>query len=209
MNDSFTHGGAGAGEPDRDQNGFGSLFSGAGFPGGGLGANLGGSLMGAFDELRRTFENRPAPRMQRGDVRTAVLTLLAEEPMHGYQIIREIDERSGGAWKPSAGSVYPTLQLLVDEGMVESEESGGRKVYSLTQTGREAAHAETAESTQTPWEAAGKREGAHRTALAKAGAELAQAVAQVGRSGSAEQVAQAVALLDETRRKVYGILAQG
>ncbi|MFY0022555.1 PadR family transcriptional regulator, partial [Acinetobacter baumannii] len=74
--------------------------------------------------------------MNKGDVRSAVLSLLLEEPMHGYQIIREIEERSGGSWKPSPGSVYPTLQLLTDEGLVRAEESGGRKTYSLTEEGR-------------------------------------------------------------------------
>lgn len=74
--------------------------------------------------------------MARGDVRTAVLSLLAEKPMHGYQIINEIAERSGGTWKPSAGSVYPTLQLLADEGLIEAEEQNGRKTYSLTEAGR-------------------------------------------------------------------------
>ncbi len=209
MNDAFSNGRASGGSSERDQNGFGSLFGGGSFPGPGFGAGLGGSIMDAVDDLRRAFDSRPTPRMQRGDVRTAVLTLLAEQPMHGYQIIREIDERSSGAWKPSAGSVYPTLQLLVDEGLVEAEETGGRKVYALTDAGRSVADAETADATQAPWETAGKRDGAHRTALPKAGAELAQAVAQVGRTGTPEQVAEAVALLEETRRKVYGILAQG
>ena len=81
------------------------------------------------------FEKRVAPRMGRGDVRAAVLALLAEQPMHGYQIIREIEERSGGSWKPSPGSVYPTLQLLADEGLISAEESNGRKIYSLTDGG--------------------------------------------------------------------------
>ena len=186
------------------------------FPGGfnfGASNGAGNPLAGvweAMEHLRSSFEQRSSgSRMARGDVRAAVIALLAERPMHGYQIINEIAERSGGAWKPSAGSVYPTLQLLVDEGLVEAEETGGRKVYALTDAGRSVADTETAESGPAPWETAGKREGGHRTALPKAGAELAQAVAQVGRTGSPEQVAEAVALLEETRRKVYGILAQG
>ncbi|MFZ8278296.1 PadR family transcriptional regulator, partial [Staphylococcus aureus] len=88
---------------------------------------------------------------------SAVLSLLLEEPMHGYQIIREIEERSGGSWKPSPGSVYPTLQLLTDEGLVRAEESGGRKTYSLTEEGRAAAGEETTERT-APWESATARD---------------------------------------------------
>ena len=125
--------------------------------------------------------------------------------MHGYQIIREIEERSNGSWKPSAGSVYPTLQLLADEGTISSEESNGRKIYSLTEAGREEVANDHAAA--APWESAGSEAGGF-TALPKAGVELAQAAAQVGRTGSPEQVRQAVAVLDEARRRLYSILAQ-
>ena len=131
--------------------------------------------------------------------------LLAEQPMHGYQIIREIEERSGGNWKPSAGSVYPTLQLLSDEGLISAEESNGRKTYSLTEAGREVA-AEAGAS--APWENAGAPDGTEFAALPKAGIELAQAAAQVGRTGSQAQIQQAVTVLDEARRRLYAILAQ-
>ena len=160
----------------------------------------GAAVWDALDQLRTQFEPKAASRMGRGDVRAAVLALLAEKPMHGYQIIQEIEERSNGAWKPSAGSVYPTLQLLADEGLVQVEEANGRKTYSLTAEGA-AVPGGTA-----PWQASSS--SSKHGALPKAGLELAQATAQVGRSGSAEQVAQAVAVLDEARRKVYAILAQ-
>jgi DNA-binding PadR family transcriptional regulator len=164
-------------------------------------------IMQAMDQLRAAFEQRTTtPRMQKGDVRAAVLSLLAEQPMHGYQIIREISERSGGSWKPSAGSVYPTLQLLADEALITAEESNGRKTYSLTEAGR--VEAEGATETPAPWETSSGRDGGRLTALPKAGVELAQAAAQVGRSGSPEQVQQAVDVLDEARRKLYAILAQ-
>ncbi len=81
-----------------------------------------------------------ATRAGRGDVRSAVLALLTEEPMHGYQIIQEIGRRSGGAWKPSPGSVYPTLQQLEDEGLVRADEQEGRRVYRLTDAGRATRH---------------------------------------------------------------------
>src|SRR5699024_5639742 len=82
---------------------------------------------------RRGHGHPGGRRANRGDVRAAVIHLLAEEPMHGYQIIREIEQRSDGAWKPSAGSVYPSLQLLADEGLLTVEEDAGRKTYSLTE----------------------------------------------------------------------------
>lgn len=124
--------------------------------------------------------------------------------MHGYQIISEIEQRSNGAWKPSAGSVYPTLQMLADEGLITAEESGGRKTYSLTESGR--AEAGAAADRPAPWEGTSGRE---HVALPKAGIELMQVAVQVGRTGTPEQVAEAVGVLDEARRKLYGILAQG
>ncbi|HWL77987.1 PadR family transcriptional regulator [Microbacterium sp.] len=184
---------------------WGSRHRGGGYgkPGG-----PGGSIWDAMEQLRDVFEQRFAPpRMGRGDVRAAVLALLAEGPMHGYQIIREIEERSDGAWKPSPGSVYPTLQLLADEGLIVATESGGKKTYSLTDAGRAEAEASGAES--APWESQGMKDAAARTtALPKAGARLAQAVAQVASSGSADQTQRAVEVLDEARRKLYSILAE-
>lgn len=176
------------------------------FPTGGFGAGIHtDGMWQIMDQLRSTFEKRPSGRMGKGDVRAAVLALLAENPMHGYQIIREIEERSNGSWKPSAGSVYPTLQLLADEGLITAEELNGRKTYTLTEAGRDV----IAESDPAaPWESTGSDEKAGFTALPKAGVELAQAAAQVGRSGSPEQVKQAVTVLDEARRRLYAILAQ-
>jgi len=175
------------------------------FPMGGFGGNNFDGVWQAVDELRSKFEKRSGTRAGRGELRSAVLTLLAEQPMHGYQIIHEIEERSSGNWKPSAGSVYPTLQLLADEGLVIAEESNGRKIYSLTEAGRE----EVAESdVSAPWESTGPESGKGFAALPKAGVELAQAAAQVGRTGTAKQVQEAVAVLDEARRKLYSILAQ-
>ena len=81
----------------------------------------------------------PGRRAGRGDIRAAILTLLAEEPMHGYQVIQVISERSGGNWTPSPGSVYPTLQQLEDEGLIEAAASeSGRRVFALTDDGRAA-----------------------------------------------------------------------
>src|SRR3954462_54518 len=77
-------------------------------------------------------------RVRRGDVRSAILALLDDRPMHGYERIQGLEERTGGRWTPSAGSIYPTLQLLEDEGLVTPEEVEGRKVFSLTESGKEA-----------------------------------------------------------------------
>jgi len=185
-------------------------FGGTGFGKGtgpfGLG-DLGAGVWEALDQMRTAFEPRTSsPRMKSGDVRAAVLTLLAEKPMHGYQIIQEIDERSGGSWKPSAGSVYPTLQLLADEGLITAEEAGGRKTYSLTEAGR--IDADAAAQSSAPWEST-SRESGRKTALPKAGVELAQAAAQVARTGTPEQVQQAVEIIDDARRRLYALLAQG
>ena len=183
------------------------------FTGGSFGARRGAgdnwpgtAIWDAMEQLRGQFEQKASTRMGRGDVRAAVLAILAEKPMHGYQIMAEIEERSGGAWKPSPGSVYPTLQLLADEGLIQAEESNGRKTYSLTPEGREVAEGAAAKS--APWESSSTHDSGRTSALPKAGIDLAQAVAQVGRSGSPEQVKEAVAVLDDARRKLFSILAQ-
>ncbi|MEI5582575.1 MULTISPECIES: PadR family transcriptional regulator [unclassified Agromyces] len=193
---------------DPFSSGFGSGSSNWGKGGPGQG------LWEAMDQLRGMFEQKVAPRMGKGDVRAAVLALLAEKPMHGYQVISEISERSGGLWKPSAGSVYPTLQLLADEGLITAEEEGGRKTYTLTEMGRAEA---AASADRAPWPTgasssgsagSGRRDFGNAGPLAKSGMDLAQAAAQVGRSGTPEQVKQAVDILDEARRRLYSILAQ-
>jgi DNA-binding PadR family transcriptional regulator len=144
-------------------------------------------------------------RARRGDVRAAVLRLLAEQPMHGYQIIQELSARSGGAWSPSAGSVYPTLQLLADEGLVTSEESGGKKIFSLTEAGT-ATVAETADQ-PAPWEEAAEADTT--TGLRDAAATLMPAIMQIGKNGSADQRTRAAAVLTDARKELYKILAEG
>jgi len=145
------------------------------------------------------------PKVGRGDVRVAILHLLAEEPMHGYQIIQEISERTDGVWNPSPGSVYPTLQQLEDEGLVLAEQREGKKVFTLTNGGTEALGSE---HETPPWErmAGGMRDNLMN--LREAGFQVGAAVMQVARAGTDDQVARATAILDEARRKVYGILAE-
>ena len=147
------------------------------------------------------------PKRGRGDVRAAILALLAEEPMHGYQIITELTERSGGVWRPSPGSVYPTLQAMEDQGLVTADKSEGRRVFSLTPDGRTVA--EEAGDGPAPWERAAK--GANRSLVDLRGliGEVAGAAMQVGRSGSESQVKAVGEILAETRRRIYLVLADG
>lgn len=144
-------------------------------------------------------------RARRGDVRSAVLRLLSEQPMHGYQVIQELASRSGGAWTPSAGSVYPVLQLLADEGLVTAEETGGKRVFSLTESGA-AAVAESADQ-PAPWEEAAQSDSGV-AGLREAAGRVAPAVIQIARGGSAEQIAAAIEILNDARKKLYAILAE-
>ncbi|MGW5329477.1 PadR family transcriptional regulator [Streptomyces sp. NPDC004014] len=146
----------------------------------------------------------PRGRARRGDVRASILALLKEGPRHGYEMIQEIAERSGGAWKPSPGSVYPTLQMLEDEGLIVSASEGGKKLFSLTDSGRAAAE----EGPEAPWEEASR--GVDWEALGEirqAGMGLMQAFGQVWNTGTKEQRDKAVAVLDDARKKLYLILA--
>jgi DNA-binding PadR family transcriptional regulator len=146
-------------------------------------------------------------RRSRGDVRLAILALLREEPRHGYQIIQEIAERSGGSWKPSPGSVYPTVSQLADEGLVHTEKESGRTVVHLTDAGRTWTEEHAAEL-DAVWSQveAGADDGF--TALRTAGRGLAGAVAQIAQVGTSEQVRQATVVLDEARRRLYLLLAE-
>lgn len=145
-------------------------------------------------------------RAGRGDIRAAILLLLAEQPMHGYQLIQEILDRSGGQWRPSPGAIYPALNLLEDEGLVSLAAESGRKMASLTPEGVAYVEANAA-SLGTPWqEAAGRPAHPGRTLRASLDA-LGGAAVQVARTGSEDQVAQALAVLDAARRDLYLILA--
>ncbi|WP_316669155.1 PadR family transcriptional regulator [uncultured Propionibacterium sp.] len=157
------------------------------------------------EQLRGLTGARPG-RAGRGDVRAAVLALLSEEPMHGYQIIREITERSAGVWRPSAGSVYPTLQMLADEGLVGVSEQDGKKVYGLTEAGRK--EAEAAGGRPAPWKTAAEQDVPESMVLPRATMRLVQAVAQVATSGTAIQARAATEVIDEARRRIYTVLAE-
>jgi DNA-binding PadR family transcriptional regulator len=163
------------------------------------------SALQTLENLGGQFKRNVDMRMRRGDVRSAVLRLLNESPMHGYQIMSEIELRSGGVWKPSPGSVYPTLQLLVDEGLLEVKETKGRRTYSLTTEGKEVASAES--ESPAPWETGSDRPAGPRGALARSGVSLAKAAAEVARVGSPAQMEEATKLLDETAKKLSAIVS--
>ena len=146
------------------------------------------------------------PRANRGDVRAAVLALLAEAPMHGYQIIREIGERSGGIWTPSPGSVYPTLQHLEDEDLVTRDTADGKKVFSLTDAGREANDARP--GSRAPGEDVGDDVDGTLIELRDGVGQVAAAVRQIARGGTPSQVSAAKKVLAEARRSLYRILAE-
>lgn len=147
------------------------------------------------------------PRPRRGDVRLAVLSLLAAQPMHGYQIITELTERSGGAWRPSPGSIYPTLQQLEDEGLVTATEQGGRRTFSLTESGR--AEVERASAgRKAPWEELADEDGHTARSLRAAAAQVMGAVMQVASAGNDRQLAEAERLLKGTRKALYRLLAE-
>ena len=147
---------------------------------------------------------RSRSRGRRGNVRAAILALLTERPMHGYEMIKEIDNRTGGVWSPSPGSVYPTLQLLEDEGLITSEESGGRKRFTLTEAGQVEA---TAAAADAPWNEFSEETVSSGQDTREAIFGIMNALRQIGFEGSPEQWQRAVAVLQETKRKLYGILA--
>ena len=144
-------------------------------------------------------------RGRRGDVRAAILLLLAEQPRHGYELIQEITERSQGFWTPSPGSVYPTLQALEDEGLVTLDAVDGRRTASLTEAGRGYV-AEHAERLGQPW--AAQADAGPALALRREALAVRDAVGQVVRVGTPAQQTAAAATLAATRKELYRILAE-
>jgi DNA-binding PadR family transcriptional regulator len=160
------------------------------------------------------------PRVRRGDVRSAILDVLHaavrwEEPINGYQVIQQIGERSNDAWRPSPGSVYPTIQQLQDEGLVEADDERGRRTIRLTAEGVRYCeeHADELAAVWTPFESGGTGRGQERGAdfsdLKPEIGQVMSAVWQIITNGSDQQRRAAVDVLVDTRRKLYGILADG
>jgi len=202
----------------RGRGGRGGPFEGG--PWGGGGPGWGGGRQGPPPWVAGLFgldqgERRRGPRARRGDVRSAILDVLRTaqegEPVNGYQIIQQIAEKSGEAWKPSPGSVYPTIQQLQDEGLVAADEASSRRTVRLTEDGETyvVEHADELAAVWTPFEA---REREERSDYADLKPEIGQvmgAVWQVVTTGSQAQRRAAVDVLVDARRKLYGILADG
>jgi DNA-binding PadR family transcriptional regulator len=179
----------------------------------GRGGPFGGPFGGPDDlgfRLREEFARRGGPRRgraRRGDVRAAILDLLDEgQPWNGYQIIQEIAARTSGVWRPSAGSVYPALQQLEDEGLIAPQGEGRRLRYTLTDEGRAYAEAH-ADELRSSWEAVAGMTDEVAFELGDIFRQVMMAVTEVRRAGSPSQIEQARRVLTEARRSMYRILA--
>ncbi|WP_375388235.1 PadR family transcriptional regulator [uncultured Amnibacterium sp.] len=160
-----------------------------------------------LDELRNPSDRRSATRGERPDSRDEVLEALAEGPADGYRIARLLAERGQGEPTPGAGVVYPTLQLLADEGLATAEDTDGRKVWTLTPAGHAAAAA--ARTRSAPEQEAPAAHGpAHRASIVRSGAQLAQVVAIAAQSVERDRVGEVVAAIDEARRRILAVLAR-
>jgi DNA-binding PadR family transcriptional regulator len=144
-------------------------------------------------------------RKRRGDVRLALLLLLRDAPRNGYQLMQEIEERSGGRWRPSPGSVYPTLQQLEDQALIRAVEHEGTKLYELTDAGRRHV-SENSGGAAAPWEADADAPDIGDLKLQIK--QLTVAAAQVMHAGDADQTRRASELVAQTRRALYRILAE-
>ena len=145
-------------------------------------------------------------RARRGDVRLALLRLLAEEPRNGYQLIQAIEQRSGGLWRPSPGSVYPTLAQLEDESLIRSVDSEGTRRFEITDAGRE--HLDSRADEPAPWEQGAQDADNPLTELAPLVIQIGKATFQVASVGDRAQRDRARTLLADTRRALYRILAE-
>jgi DNA-binding PadR family transcriptional regulator len=141
-------------------------------------------------------------RMPRGAIRAAILVALRDEPGHGYEVMRRLEEMSGGLWRPSPGSVYPHLQMLEDEGMLRSSEVEGSRTFALTEKGR--AEAETA---TLPWQEGGESDDDVRTLRLGVG-QLMSAAKQLAGAGEKAQIERGIAVIQKARKELYQILAE-
>ena len=186
-----------------DNDRFGGPDIGRGFSGPGFGRGFGGP--GGWGLGGPGGRGRGRGRARRGDVRAAILALLDERPMHGYEMIQVLDERTSGAWKPSPGSVYPALQLLEDEGFIVADGATGKRLFSLTDSGLAELAANPRE--RSPWDEVTDGLNPEVMQLRDLVVQIMVATRQVAEAGNDAHRAKAVQLLTETRRGLYAILA--
>ena len=145
-------------------------------------------------------------RMRRGDIRTAVLAVLADGEAHGYQVMQALESRTEGAWRPSPGSIYPTLQLLEDTGLATATTVDDKRVYGITDEGRDELARRVDEAGGLPWERGSRSSGGG--SLRRSLSQLHAAARQVDVEGDPAQLERATAILDDARKKLYGLLAE-
>ena len=145
-------------------------------------------------------------RRRRGEARAAILALLSEQPMHGYELMHQIDVRTRGMWRPSPGVIYPALQMLKNDGLVADEEVDGRRVFSLSDAGRTEADRDSMNSSLE--QIAGSADPAVFE-LRDAALQVGAAVTQIAQSGRRRQIERALEVLSDTRRRLYSILGDG
>lgn len=153
------------------------------------------------DDTEARSDHRARSRMRRGAVRTAVLAVLLEKAGYGYEVIQALDEKSRGSWRPSPGSVYPTLRTLEQEGLVRSDERGGKRVYEITPAGRREANQRLQEAGRAPWDTGGPDTRGYFRGVGVA-------YQQVLTTGTPAQIERAIGILKEARRELYLVLAE-
>lgn len=145
-------------------------------------------------------------RGRKGDVRNAILALLKDQELNGYGMISAISEKTDGLWSPSAGSIYPALGLLEDEGLIEPAEASGKKVYRLTEAGRTHVD-EHADALANPWEKVAQPHQGFLDVRSDMH-QLGMAVQQVVVAGDQGQLEKVKAILESARKDVYRLLAE-
>ena len=151
--------------------------------------------------------HRGPRRTRRGDIRLALLSGLTDGPAHGYELIQRLSDRTGGRWKPSPGSVYPTLQMLEDAGFVSSSQQDDKRVYAISEAGQAELQAKMAETGGTPSWLDPESAGSHDD-LRKAVGQLVMAAKQVGMTDNQTHIDAAAGVINEARRKLYQLLAE-
>jgi len=203
------------GEPEGRPGPFAAFFGGRGRHRGGPegGGGRGGPFgfgPGGFGPPGPGFPWGPFPRGQRarrGDIRAGILALLKEGPRNGYQIMQELEQRSQGLWRPSPGSIYPALQQLEDEGLVQPETAGVGRTFRLTEAGR--AHVDAhPDEVAAPWGAMSDAAGEGYFSLVNLMRQVMTAAVQVAQAGTATQQAEARKILATTRRDLYRLLSE-